>query len=257
MTPPASHLERTEAASQADLFHAAGLTTHRLDGVTVLTAPAFSTPDMNRAIGLGSVALGDEALLDRVIACFDAPAPYYLQVPPACDPSDLHQWIAQRGFTKRRRWVKLWREATPVPAASSDVRIEKADTADAERFGQTICTGFGFPPPAAQATAALVGRPRWRTYLAFVDDALAGAAAMYVHGTAAHLAMGCTLPDFRRRGVQAALIERRLVDADAEGVSLLVTEAAEDLPEKPNPSLHNLLRLGFSEAYKRENYQRG
>lgn len=256
MHPAAAHLESAEAASWSDFFHAGGLSAHRIEGVTILSAPSFPNPDMNRAIGLGTVVVGDEVLLDRVIAACGASAPYYLQVAPDSDPPELHDWIADRGFTKRRRWVKLWRDTTPRPAVSQ-VRVETVDAAGAELFGQTMCTGFGFPAAIAPAIAKLVGRRRWRTYLAHVDGTVAGAGAMYVHGTAAHLAMGCALPEFRRRGVQAALIERRIADADAEGVGLLVTEAAEDIPEKPNPSLHNLVRLGFREAYKRENYQRG
>ena len=43
---------------------------------------------------------------------------------------------------------------------------------------------------------------------------------------------------------------RAAIDAGAE---LIFTEAAEDLPQKPNPSFHNLLRAGFSMAYVREN----
>jgi hypothetical protein len=32
------------------------------------------------------------------------------------------------------------------------------------------------------------------------------------------------------------------------------TQVAEDLPEKPNPSEHNMRRAGFQTAYRREHF---
>lgn len=258
--PSARVLEAIESAAWSDYFRAGSLAVLDLNGARVLCAPHVHSPDVNRVIGLGSIVRATPELLERTITAFPDDVPFYLQVVPDTDPPELHQWIRARGFSPQRRWVKLYqylRPAADVPkTASSEVRVEETQAKDAAVLGTTLCDGFGFPPEMASWLGAVVGRRGWRTYLAYRGDSIAGAAAMYLEGTAGSLVLGCALKEFRRRGVQAALIERRIADAAAHGVKLLVTEAAEDILEKPNPSLHNLLRLGFRDAYKRENYQR-
>jgi ribosomal protein S18 acetylase RimI-like enzyme len=54
--------------------------------------------------------------------------------------------------------------------------------------------------------------------------------------------------------VQSALIARRIDDARAMGCRHLSVETAEDNPDKPAPSFHNVTRLGFRIAYYRDNY---
>lgn len=258
--PSVRMLEGIESSAWSDYFRAGELTVGDISGVTVLCAPRFPSPDVNRAIGLGSIVPATEELLHRTIASFPEGIPFYLQVVPNADPPELHQWIRDRGFTPQRRWVKLYQHLPPgngTPGtANPEIRIEEARSGDALVLGRTICSGFGFPPELAPWLGSLAGRKGWRGYLAYLHDAIAGAAVMYLEGKTGSLVAGCALKEFRRRGVQAALIERRVADATAHGIELLASEAAEDIPEKPNPSLHNLLRLGFREAYKRENYQR-
>jgi len=257
--PPARILEDIEASAWADFFRSGGGSVVEFDGVTVFSAPEFPFPDANRAIGLGTRATVTEELLNRTIAVFSPGVPFFLQVPPHVDPPEAHDWIRARGFTPRRRWVKVYRPvqtALPDKANSRGIRVELARNEDAGLFGDTICACFGFPTAMATWFSGLTGRSGWRTYLAFIGDFIAGAAALYSKSDVGTLVAGSALKEFRRRGVQGALIERRIQDAAEAGVTLLVSEAAEDIPEKPNPSLHNLLRLGFREAYKRENYQR-
>lgn len=256
MTPTAEQLEGIEAAAQASLYQSQGLRVERVVGVTVLLAPDVPSADLNRAIGLG-VTQASEELLDRVIGLYEGPTPFFLQVIPEAQPSALHDWIRARGFTPRRRWVKTWREASSMPLGPSAVRVSTVAGPDRSRFAQTMERGFNMPTAAEPALAAMVGGEGWRCYFAHIDGSLAGAASLYCEGDLAYLAMGCALPEFRRRGVQAALMERRIADAHAAGARFVVSDAAEDIPKKPNPSLHNMIRLGFREAYKRENYQRG
>ena len=50
------------------------------------------------------------------------------------------------------------------------------------------------------------------------------------------------------------MMARRLVDGARLGCQWFVTETSEDLPERPNPSYHNMVRMGFQLAYQRPNY---
>ena len=255
----AQQLESVEADAWGDLFSECGLSVSDVGGVTVLRAPAFENPDMNRAIGLGVVAPATEEQLDAVIAEFGTAVPYFLQVVPDTNPPELHDWITARGFEKRRRWVKLWRSLHEPPGFElRDMApfIDAVRPKDATTWARTLAAGFGFPEDLTKWFAPLVRRDEWRCYLAYVKGEVAGAGLMHMANRAAELTMGCALKPFRGKGVQGALIERRLSDAYKEGARIAVCEAAEDVPGKPNPSLHNLLRLDFQEAYKRENYQK-
>jgi hypothetical protein len=47
---------------------------------------------------------------------------------------------------------------------------------------------------------------------------------------------------------------RRIAEGLGAGCRWVVTEGAEELGEKPNPSFHNMRRNGFQVAYFRENF---
>ena len=76
------------------------------------------------------------------------------------------------------------------------------------------------------------------------------AGALYVEGDVGWLGMAGTLPFHRRRGAQGALMTRRIADAIALGCTAIATETG-ILPDRPNPSLDNMLRCGFAIAYER------
>jgi GNAT superfamily N-acetyltransferase len=65
---------------------------------------------------------------------------------------------------------------------------------------------------------------------------------------------GATAPAFRRRGSQSALLRRRILDALDMGCRLILTETGEEVEGDPQHSYKNILRMGFREAYVRENY---
>ena len=81
-------------------------------------------------------------------------------------------------------------------------------------------------------------------------------AALYQHEGVADLWGAATIPEYRGRGAQGALMVRRINDAAAVGCRWLVSETVEETAENPNPSYHNMLRLGFEIAYLRPNYVR-
>lgn len=83
-------------------------------------------------------------------------------------------------------------------------------------------------------------------YVASVDGVVAGAASMLVHGGIALLTGSATLPGFRRRGVQTALIAARLEDARARGAEL----AAVTTPPASRSGA-NAARHGFALGYTR------
>jgi ribosomal protein S18 acetylase RimI-like enzyme len=82
-----------------------------------------------------------------------------------------------------------------------------------------------------------------------------GTAAFYDAGDGfAWLDFSTTHPDYRKRGVQAALLIHTMNAAREAGCRTLVIETAEDTPRKVAPSYRNAIKFGFEEAYVRPNY---
>jgi ribosomal protein S18 acetylase RimI-like enzyme len=73
--------------------------------------------------------------------------------------------------------------------------------------------------------AAFFAGPGVGLHRARVDGALAGVARLVIDGDLAELGGGATLPEFRGRGVQQAMLRHRINEACAAGRSILVTEA--------------------------------
>jgi GNAT superfamily N-acetyltransferase len=92
----------------------------------------------------------------------------------------------------------------------------------------------------------MMGVPGFIRYLARVDGEPVGEAAMRIDGELAQLAGAGTLPRARGRGVQKALLHRRLTDARAAGCTLAVVTTAPG-----TRSQDNVMRRGFALLYTR------
>src|SRR6202035_5610135 len=82
--------------------------------------------------------------------------------------------------------------------------------------------------------------------LARIDGKAAGGATLTVRDGIAGLHGGSTLPEFRGRGVQCALILERLAEAHRRGSKVAVTVTLPD-----GSSRRNMERFGFAPAYMR------
>jgi hypothetical protein len=147
--------------------------------------------------------------------------------------------------------------ATPLPLGLTVVEGE-----DAERHAwiDTIITGFAhpdvvpggesheaFPRDAlAQVMADMAQVSDFTHYIARLHGAVAGGAGLRTCGGVAQLCGSATLPEHRRRGVQTALLARRLLDAARGGcdVAVITTQPA-------SKSQENAQRHGFALLYSR------
>jgi GNAT superfamily N-acetyltransferase len=150
--------------------------------------------------------------------------------------------------------VKLYRDTSPPPSVATDLTVRRIDKTDALAFGTIAARCFGWPEATGRWIGEVVGRPRWQHYMAYDGGEAVATGALFASGEAAWLDFAATLPAYRGRGAQAALLARRIVDAAELGCRHLVVETAEDTPQRGAPSHRNMLRFGFQEAYARPNY---
>lgn len=132
--------------------------------------------------------------------------------------------IREIGEDEREVWADVWREGF------------------LEVTGISNANGALF----AAATSMLVRDSQWTLFLAVCDGQPAGAAGLYVGDGVASLAFGSTLPTFRGRGIQTALLQARLRKAAELGCDLVAAQAALDVQ-----SHRNLQRAGLAIAYTR------
>ena len=257
-------LEQIEFEATTDLFRAAPETVrsaHAIEVQQIGPATCMTSRDIDpaaifrRAVGLGvrQPATADD--LDAVARHMSARArKYALPVAPQTRPPELASWLEKRGFTRGYAWMKFRRPCHGAPAVTCDLDIRVVGPDLSGEFGRIVTEGFEMPASTAPWIAALVERKCWVCVMAFAGDAPVAAGALYVNGDYAWLGLGATLPSHRRHGAQNALLVRRLNEAVARGARVAVTETGERLPDKPDNSYRNILRVGFQETYVRQNY---
>jgi GNAT superfamily N-acetyltransferase len=90
----------------------------------------------------------------------------------------------------------------------------------------------------------MYGLPGWHFYIAFVEEVPAAIALLHIQGKTASLAAGATMPQFRGKGCQMALIQQRITDAAEAECTLVVTQE-----RAGTASQRNMERVGLRVAY--------
>jgi GNAT superfamily N-acetyltransferase len=251
-----------EACASRDLYATApadlDLRSQIIAGATVLLAPKLPVSYFNRTIGLGMQQPASPNDLDAVTSAYRAAGiqAYWIHLNPLAQPQALPQWLEARDFelAPRRSWAKFLRGAEPLPAIKTSLRVRLAAGADAPALAQVVCAAYGLPALLIPWFEALVGRPGWQVLVATADAQIVATGAAYIRGRTAWLGIGATLPEFRKRGAQTALLAARIEAAAAQGCTILATETGDAIATEPNPSLNNIRRCGFTQVCSRLNY---
>ncbi len=260
----ARRAELAEAAGKAAWFRAVpeelaaslGLRVYRVGGASVWLTRGIDDDFANGVVALGVTQPATRASVGAILEPFRAASlPCAVDLSPIAQPAHLPRWLRARGLTTVTRDVRCWRPVDDPPTVAADAPIRVIGPEHAARFVDLSLTGFPAGRPLAPGLAAQVGRPEWRHYLVFDGDTAVAAAALFVHEDTAWLGWAYTLPAYRGRGMQSALLARRIADAGALGCTLVVADTTEDTPERPNPSYRNMLRLGFEHAYTKLIYR--
>jgi GNAT superfamily N-acetyltransferase len=258
--------EMTEAEFSADLFKEAGASlSSRLGmdilriggGVATLMANNPTGYPFSRVLGLGWEEPITDELLAEVLGWYRqrGATSIVLQVSPLVPQDDWETVVVRSGFSPGRNWVKCIRETSTPPAIPTDLEVRPMTEADAQRFAEVFCAGFEFEDPLLlEWVTRQPAMSHWRTFGAFDGDSLAAVGALFLYGEFGGMSGAATLSAFRNRGAQAALIAVRIKAAAAEGCKWVVSETGAETSEDPNPSLHNLHRLGFVDLYERRNW---
>ncbi len=239
-----------------------------------LTAAGYDHPMFNRVMGVGldpsAAPERPEQVLDYAAAHYEAAGVrrWMLQLLPHVEPEGFEEVAGRRGIVRLRGWAKHLGPTDQEITRRSELRIVRLGTGEAagegsqarfvDLWAEILMRNFDFPPPFRGWLRSLHGRERWRLYLALDGDTPVATGALFLSesdaGPVGQLTFGSTLPDYRGRGAQSSLIDRRIEDARDAGARWVVSETDEELPERPNPSTRNLVRLGLPVAFVRTNW---
>lgn len=130
------------------------------------------------------------------------------------------------------------------------VTVRAATPDESKLWTVTVAQGFAEHFPVTQPILDVMEGFYYRAtaccFLAFVNGAVAGGTAVSAGGGVCGLFGASTLPAFRCRGVQSALLATRLAWAREKGCDLAVSIA-----EPGSVSHRNIERSGFRVAYTR------
>ncbi len=214
----------------------------------------------NKVVGLGFGGVPGAAALDDIEGAYAARGAHtQVELANLSDP-EIGAMLTDRGYRLVAFENVLGRsldaDVLPFDCAGIEVRLSGEDELDA--WLEVVTTGFAHPDDQGVATHEdfprdIVERAERdlvaagaRTYLALVDGVIAGGGGMRITDGLAQLVGAATAPEHRRRGVQSALLTKRLADAAEAGYDIAVVTTAPG-----SKSQQNVQRQGFHLLYTR------
>ena len=208
---------------------------------------------LNRAVGLGMhlpLANGVLKEVERFYAARGEAA--RVDLCPLADPS-LIEGLKRAGYCLEMFDSVLFQFLPadfadwPVP---ENIQVSQAAAEDAELWLKLTAAGFCEKEEPDQDTLDIIG-PNFHSanaacFLARLDGRPAGGAAMFSHEGGVEFGGDSTLLEYRRKGIQAALIKTRLAAAYQMGCDLAIA-----LTAPGSASQRSYTRAGFQLAYTR------
>lgn len=217
-------------------------------GATALVCGAIPAQIFNRVFGL-TVAEADQ--IPAILRLYEeAGAEPLVDLSPTADAPfwegpNLCLALARHGLYQGTFHQLLYGVPTAdVPPPVAGIRVEEVGTEDAATFVQVYEQVWG----GGAVIRVLLGRARFRCYLAFVDGEPAGLGVLHVADGVGSMANALTIPALRGRGCQSALLGRRIRDAAAAGCDLLVSQCRPGSTSQSN-QLRAGLRIAGSKAW--------
>jgi GNAT superfamily N-acetyltransferase len=213
---------------------------------------------VTQAVGMGLEGPVSEEEFDRLEEFYRSRGEAVrVETAPLADPTFVEQF-GQRGYRVTEFSNVMARPLTADEGESSlpdGVSIERAGKDQIDVWVQTVSEGFAEQFPVSQELLETMKMfamaPKTECYLARVDGKIAGGGTLTIHDGVAGLFGASTLPVARRRGVQTALLQRRLARATQAGSDLAVS-----LAQPGSTSQRNIVRQGFRVLYTRVKFEK-
>ncbi|MCU6707416.1 GNAT family N-acetyltransferase [Paenibacillus sp. J5C_2022] len=197
----------------------------------------------------------DAKYLDDIIAFYQVRGrAVQFEIVPSRADRNLLKSLAERGLYSSGFHNSLY----TVPGDSEErlpesIVIRELQQDEFQLYATIHCKGTGLSengiPYIAANNQILHSRRGWKYFLAYCDMEPAAVGVMYMQEGAASLTFAATLPEYRGRGLQQALIRRRIREAAVQGCRLVVGQCA-----FLSQSHRNMERAGMKLGYVRSTW---
>lgn len=250
-------IERAENDSFTAMYRAAtdlGTAVVEIDGVTTVWSRHDNDPGYNCIINLTD-ASNPYATITHIEEAARADGAIVLGIDGSPETIDAvgKDHVARLGFREdyqEHMWGRRLADTDlAIMAEPADApTVRRVDAAESDAFARVLNIGYDLPEDSVRGHifAATLGLPGWAHYLVEYDGQPGSASVMCVTDGVAQLFVATTMPVFRGRGGQGALIRRRLRDALELGADLATSQTGTE-----NASPRNMQRRGFELLYTR------
>ena len=235
---------------------------HRIDhGVAAVTLPLFGRK-LNHVVGFGmggSVSTQDLVTIEGLYS--DKNVSAEIDLCSHAHPTAL-QVLASNGYAANgwlNNYVRILTDNDLQDQVVPGIEIARVSSESFDEFIRCSVAGFkdNGRPELLLETLARIATSRSDTtlYFAMIDGKIAGSGGMAKietsTGKVAHFYIDSTLPEYRGRGIQSALIRARVSDARRAGFDLA------SVGVRPGTgSARNIERSGFALAYVKASFLR-
>ncbi|MGD6834488.1 GNAT family N-acetyltransferase [Sutcliffiella halmapala] len=232
-----------------------GVEMKRFGNATAFSCENIPGPAFNTVKGLNSE---HEGYLEKILDFYrQKEIPVRFEVTPAHASTELLHQLHRLGFYQSDFHTTLYMPISEVSASADDsLSIRKMEKHEAYTYADIYIQGFNMPAflkdGVAQNNEVLFDHDQWTFYLASVEGEPAGIGVVYIKDHIATLAAAATLPSFRNRGIQGALIQQRIYKAYREECNLVVGQA-----KFGSVSQNNMERAGLRIAYTKGIWVKG
>ena len=217
---------------------------------------------LNKVAGLGFAGVPDESELASIEAAFAAHgAALQVEIATLADPA-VGVFLCRRGYVLQGVENVLGRALDRdlvLPEIAPGLELEQLSDGEQPRWVDVLVDGFLVPDQQGVASHVTFQRevlepviadfstvPQMRRYWVRRDGEVAGGASVRYTDGIAQMCGAATLPAHRRRGVQTALLVRRLRDAREAGCDLATITT-----QPGSKSMENAQARGFDLLYTR------
>src|SRR5262249_34171967 len=157
---------------------------------------------------------GQENEIEPLVAwCRSAGVKPRFEILPRVGDAGLAAELVRLGFVVSDFHTSLIRDTSPMARASRSDDVAEVTTADAmAQFRDAYAAGWAVPDSEGfkRNVRPWLGRQGWSLFLARENGRPAATAILYIQDRVGYLADASCDPAYRRRGLQLALLERRI-----------------------------------------------
>ena len=259
----ARRLERAEGRSGASFVETRARVRPESGACWIEAAGAYAMFDgvdspVTQSFGLGVFdEVGENGLRALEEFFLGRQAPVSHEISPLAD-GGLFALLNERGYRPIEftnvLFLPLARRPMPSRPPNERIRVRLTGDDEWELWANTAVAGWSEAEELAEVLPEMMeigAKDRdARTFLAEIDGRAIAAASLFVQEGVGLLGGACTIPDARKQGAQAALLDRRLRFAAEHGCDLAMMCA---LPG--STSQRNAERQGFRIAYTRTKWR--